>query len=285
MRVHHLNATTMCLPGGRLFIGNGDGPLTGARMVCHCLLIESPAGLVLVDTGLGLEDMQAPSRRSVRRQMSLLGARFDLEDTVVRQLERLGFRREDVRHIILTHMDLDHAGALSDFPHATVHLYAPEHAAGMAPSTLQERARYFQVQWAHGPRWATYEPQGEPWFGFECVRQLEGLPPEVLLVTLVGHTRGHCAVAVDTGSRWLLHAGDAYFFHGEIHGSPPHCPPGPRLMQRIFEHDRPQRLHNQERLRELVRQHSAQVEVFCAHDLSEWERLAKASRAVEGQAA
>jgi glyoxylase-like metal-dependent hydrolase (beta-lactamase superfamily II) len=35
---------------------------------------------------------------------------------VPRQIERLGFRREDVRHIVITHFDFDHIGGLVDFP-------------------------------------------------------------------------------------------------------------------------------------------------------------------------
>src|SRR3546814_2886084 len=59
--------------------------------------------------------------------------------------------------------------------------------------------------------------RGERWFGFEAVRDLDGLPPEILLVPLPGHTWGHSGVAVqEDGGGWLLHAGDAYFYRGEV---------------------------------------------------------------------
>ena len=61
MRIHHLSCGTLCPPGGRLLNPHGDGMF--ARLVCHCLLIETPAsGLVLVDTGLGLNDVARPIR-------------------------------------------------------------------------------------------------------------------------------------------------------------------------------------------------------------------------------
>ncbi|EPX63818.1 hypothetical protein D187_004947 [Cystobacter fuscus DSM 2262] len=270
MRVHHLNGSTLCPVGRSLLLGDPNG-----RLVCHCLLIETSAGLVLVDTALGLDDhLAAPSHKSVRRGMGPMGPRWDPEQTMARQVEKLGFRREDVRHIVLTHLDLDHAGGLPDFPKARVHVYATEHAAAQARHTFKERQRYQSVQWAHGPDWKLHETtRGEPWFGFECVRQLEGLPPEILLVPLVGHTRGHCAVAVDTGERWLLHAGDAYFFHGEMEPED-RCPLGLRLMQSALHMKGPERLHNRERLRELVRTRSDRVRVFCAHDEKEWRALA-----------
>ena len=67
-------------------------------------------------------------------------------------------------------------------------------------------------------KWKTYAPGGERWHGFDGVRALDGLPPEILRVPLVGHTRGHHGIAMrrDGDAGWMLHAGDAYFFHGEL---------------------------------------------------------------------
>src|SRR5689334_9879688 len=47
------------------------------------------------------------------------------------------------------------------------------------------------------------EALGEPWNGVPAVRQLSGLPPETLALPLHGHSRGHAAIAVDTGRGWL----------------------------------------------------------------------------------
>lgn len=53
LKTRHLNCGTMCPMCRRLV--NGDGSLLeSARLVCHCLLIETPRdGVVLVDTGMG----------------------------------------------------------------------------------------------------------------------------------------------------------------------------------------------------------------------------------------
>ena len=61
MRVHHLNTGTMCPIGRRLVNGTGS-IFQRARMVCHCLLIETNDGLALVDTGIGLDDIANPPR-------------------------------------------------------------------------------------------------------------------------------------------------------------------------------------------------------------------------------
>lgn len=297
MRVHHLNCGTVCPPLGRLIRGEG-GLFSRGRMVCHCLLVETDAGLVLVDTGIGLADMADPRERLGPGFVSVLRPRLDPSETAVHQVEALGFSRRDVRHIVLTHLDLDHAGGLSDFPEAEVHVHRPEHAAAMQRATLRERERYRPAQWAHGPRFHLYDAGGEPWFGFDCVRQLDGLPPEILLVPIGGHSRGHAAVAVrasagvsaDTsgadgapwsrrGGSWLLHAGDAYFYRGEMDPNRRTCPVGLDVFQRAVAFDDEARRANQERLRALARDHAARVRVFSAHDDVELERC-RASRDV-----
>jgi hypothetical protein len=61
LRIHHLNCGSLCPRGGKLFGGSG-GPLSPTPMCCHCLLIESDDGLILVDAGLGVEDVNEPRR-------------------------------------------------------------------------------------------------------------------------------------------------------------------------------------------------------------------------------
>ena len=237
-----------------------------ARLVCHSLVVETEDGLVVVDTGLGLDDIADPVRRLGRGFVTLAGPRLDPAETAVRQIERLGFRAGDVRHLVPTHLDVDHAGGLSDFPRARVHVHRAEHAAAMKRATLFERERYRPRHWAHGPAWVLYEETGERWFDLPCVRPLEGLPPEILLVPLAGHTRGHCAVAVRGDRGWLLHAGDAYFFRDEMDLERPRCTPGLLAFQKVAAMREEGRLAAQARLRALRRDHGAEVTIFCAHD-------------------
>ncbi len=221
MRVHHLNCGTMCPPVGRL-ITPTRGIFERGLMVCHCLLIETDAhGLVLVDTGLGTEDVRDPKRLGAIRH--LLASHLTQEETAVRQVERLGFSPSDVRHIVLTHLDLDHASGLGDFPDAKVHCMRKERDAAANPRGL-ERERYRTVQWAHDPEWALYDVDGERWFGFEAVRDLVGLPPSsswspstaTAAVTQrspwTPRTAGSCTPATPTSStaRWIRAARTAH---------------------------------------------------------------------------
>jgi glyoxylase-like metal-dependent hydrolase (beta-lactamase superfamily II) len=103
---------------------------------------------------------------------------------------------------------------------------------------------------------------------------MEGLPPEILLVPLKGHTHGHTGVAVYTKNSWLLHAGDAYYYRGEIDPNKSHCPVGLALVQRLGAVDNRTRRRNQERLRQLVCEHNREIRIFSAHDPVEFKHCA-----------
>ncbi|CCH27892.1 MBL fold metallo-hydrolase [Actinosynnema sp. NPDC047251] len=268
MKVHHLNCGTMRPFGGKLVDGKGSVFQT-ATLVCHVLLLETDDGLVLVDSGMGVDDVRNPGPTLARHWRWTSRPVLDERETALRQVEALGYRAADVRHVVLTHLDLDHGGGLRDFPHAEVHVLEEElTAATRAGKKGNDRTRYPDRQWSHGPKWVTHEPHGETWFGFDGVREFR---PDVLLVPLVGHTKGHTGVAVNTGGKWLLHAGDSYFYHGEM-AATPHCTPGLTFMQRRVETVPELRRSNQDRLRELVGTQAGLVDVFCAHDAVELAR-------------
>jgi glyoxylase-like metal-dependent hydrolase (beta-lactamase superfamily II) len=276
MRVHHLDCCTMC-PRGQSAV-NGDGRLLGrARLVSHCLLLETDGqGLVLVDTGIGVDDV-----RDTRRLGRLFGPAMGIDATKTQmpalpQIQALGFRREDVRHVVLTHVDFDHAGGLPDFPQAKVHVHALEKEAALARATFNARIRYRLPQLAHGPAWETYGALGEPWKGVPAARQLEGLPPEILALPMPGHSRGHAAIAVDTGRGWLVHAGDAYFHRSVLErGDAAAMPWGLRAIERFIAADYGRVRANHAMLAQLAGRDD--VTVFSAHDPVEYERLRAAS--------
>lgn len=264
--------------------GTTESILQRGHLTNHCLLVETSMGLVLVDTGLGLRDVAEPKSRLSAFFLGLLSPDFREEMTAARQIERLGYRVEDVRHIVLTHLDFDHAGGLDDFPNARVHLLQSEERSAAAQKTWLDRQRYRPQQWSSRGRWISYDGGGgDSWFGFESVRVLEGMHEEIALIPLVGHTFGHAGVAVRAENKWYLQAGDAYFYHGEMDHDHPHCTPGLALYQRMMDKDHKRRVLNQKRLRELRRSHQGQVEIFCSHDVAEFERLSGRSAEVPAE--
>ncbi|NPU10509.1 MBL fold metallo-hydrolase [Bradyrhizobium sp. 83002] len=269
MRVHHINTGTMCPRGGRLVSGSGS-LFARARLVCHCLLIEDEDGLVLVDTGIGSADIADPARLGPNwvRQAA---PQLDLAETALQQVRALGFSPDDVRHILLTHLDRDHAGGIGDFPKAKVHVHRAEHAMAVDGAPPPPRGRYVTSQWRHRPDWQHYDDDGEDWFGFRGVRAAVGRSGDILVIPLPGHTPGHCGIAVRRGDTWLLHAGDAYFFHGQLDARP-RMPLLLGLFQRKGDLDRATRLANQARLRRLKCDHGDQVTIVNSHDPVDYEK-------------
>lgn len=261
MHIHHLNCGLL------------NAPLM-PTMVCHVFLVEAARGLVLVDTGFGTDDYAHPRKR-LGAFATVAGLDMDESRAAVRHIERLGFSADDVTDIVLTHMDLDHIGGLSDFGRATIHTTADEHAAATRPNAA-DRLRYRQSQLDHGPDFRLYGGRGDEWHGLTA-HEVDDLPG-IALVPMPGHSKGHAAVAVDGGERgWLLHAGDAVFDASAVTDLSPDGRQlkktvGPRVFERVMGRDAKAIARNHRTLAELAA--SPDVTVVPAHDIRIFSDLA-----------
>nr|WP_246148118.1 MBL fold metallo-hydrolase [Nonomuraea turkmeniaca] len=133
-------------PASRRLTNGTGGLFTAATLVCHCLLVETGQSLVLIDTGFGTRDAEDPVGSLGRRFLRLTRPELDPRESAVRQVIRLGYQPTDVRHIVLTHLDPDHTGGISDFPWATVHLHARDGSASRryagSPACLRRSCRF-----------------------------------------------------------------------------------------------------------------------------------------------
>jgi glyoxylase-like metal-dependent hydrolase (beta-lactamase superfamily II) len=113
-RCHALEAGIQRLDGGAMF-GVVPKPLWEKRiapdprnripLAMRCLLIEHPDGLVLIDTGLGnKEDPKFMDIYGVENQGA--AGPTQLEDA----LAEAGYRADEVKWVINTHLHFDHAG-------------------------------------------------------------------------------------------------------------------------------------------------------------------------------
>jgi glyoxylase-like metal-dependent hydrolase (beta-lactamase superfamily II) len=241
--IHHLNCGTLKVPNF-------------PTVVCHCLLLQEGRNFALIDTGIGLQDFQ----RLDNSLIDMAGFQFNEEDTAVRRLEALGFDPGDVRHIVLTHADPDHAGGLNDFPNAHVHISAEELA-----SFASGHWRYVPAQFSHEPQWMPHQRSNREWFGLEARPIGVRFSSEVLLIPLFGHTLGHCGVAIQQGDKWLLHVGDSYYLREEL--TRDDHPVSSIAIQRAD--DDAQRRNSLAHLRRLMREHGEEVEMIGYHDLKE----------------
>lgn len=132
MKIHHLNCGTI----------HTNLPYPG---VTHCLLLEGEDSLTLIDTGFGMKDYASPSRH-VDLFLKVNGILRDINETAIEQVTKLGFNPQDVRQIILTHLHLDHAGGVQDFPWADVHVLEVEYETAKNPRKLSRIDRIGYVQ-------------------------------------------------------------------------------------------------------------------------------------------
>jgi glyoxylase-like metal-dependent hydrolase (beta-lactamase superfamily II) len=132
--------------------------------------------------------------------------------------------------------------------------------------------RYRPAQWAHHPKIIEHDPAGDTWQGFAAAEQLDTIAPGIVLIALPGHTRGHAAVAVDTGDRWLLHAGDAFYHHGTLDGHS-RVPAIVRAGETLLSYDLKKVRDNHARLAELHQRADPALIIICSHDPALYEPL------------
>lgn len=269
MKIHHLNCGTMCPACERLINGKGSW-LKPATLCSHCLLIETAESLVLVDTGFGTADVKHANQRLGHFFQLLTQPKLDLAETAFHQIKALGYSPADVTDIFLTHLDLDHAGGLSDFSQAHVHVHKTELDYALKPS-IRDRLRYRKAQLTHQAKWQTYAYPEEDWYGLKSFDCSEKLDFEIRMVPLIGHTWGHVGVAIKHDNQWMMHCGDAYFHHSQL-TTPSDMPLGLAIFEKQVETQRILRLDNLKKLQQLKMDHP-DIELFCAHDMTEFERL------------
>lgn len=270
MKVHHLNCGTLCPLCSKLINGHGSLNEPG-KLVCHCLLIEDNNRLMMVDTGLGLQDIKQPNHRLGKFFQKTFKPKLLVEETAHHQIQALGYSPNDVTDIFPTHLDLDHIGGVSDFPNATVHVYQPELEQILKPD-FKDKLRFRQNQFKPTPTWQVYTQTDSKWFGLPAFSLKTKLGLDLFIIPLIGHTKGHVGIAVqqDNG-RWILHCGDAYYHHSQL-DEVKRMPIGLKAFEASVQAIRHERINSLNQLKRLKATHSNEIEFFCAHDPVELDR-------------
>ncbi|WP_316803678.1 MBL fold metallo-hydrolase [Pedobacter nototheniae] len=248
IELHHLNCVKIVSP-------------INSNVCGHCLLLKENEKLLLIDTGIGLLDVQKPLERIGQPLIDLVGYHFEAHQTAVKQIENLGLDAKNVTDCIISHLDNDHIGGLADFPEATVHVAIEE-----LENFLAENPRYLKTPLSHRPSLKTYKKSDADWFGLEARKVHTDFTAEIFLIPLFGHTLGHCGIALKNQDKWLFYVADAYYMRIEL--SDDQHPVNELAKMRADDNDL--RLKTLNKIRNLVNKHP-EIEVFSYHDIEEFK--------------
>jgi N-acyl homoserine lactone hydrolase len=162
-------------------------------------IVEHPEGHIAIDTGLTTR-VRLPVSQRLIAPSPMIADGEEIDD----QMRAKGLRTEDVRRVVLTHLDWDHTGGLGYFPKAEILVHRPEHRFAQK---FMGRWRYRPKLW---PSWLDprlYDLDAEPYGPFAESKRLTE-DGEVRLVPIPGHSIGQVGVIVQTGDVSLFFAAD-----------------------------------------------------------------------------
>jgi glyoxylase-like metal-dependent hydrolase (beta-lactamase superfamily II) len=162
--------------------------------------VEHPEGLIVIDTGL------APGVRVARSQRRFAptpvpGSRAGIAD----RIRAAGLDPADVRRVVITHLDWDHAGNLDAFPRAEVLVHRPEWRYA---ATAFGRARYQGARmWPAAFTPTLYDLDAAPCGPFPASRALTDRG-DAWLVPIPGHSVAQVGVLLRTDAATLFFSAD-----------------------------------------------------------------------------
>jgi len=216
IEIHWLGGGDFRLDGGAMFgavpkvLWQKVYPADSENTIPLCndpLLLKTKEDLIVIDTGLGNKlSKKLQNIYKVGRQWNLPA-----------RLESLGYGREDVTQVILTHCDFDHAGGIEMVEeNGTIGLTFPA-----ATHFIQEK-EWQDVEKPHRRAESTYFPEN---FALLCKKgKLElingnkEVSSGVMLFYTGGHTRGHQIVEIRSNGSVGVHLGDLLPTH--VHNHP-----------------------------------------------------------------
>lgn len=256
-KIYHLNCATLKSLGG--------------AVVCHCLLLETEKGLILVDTGLGVEDVKNPKQRLDFQFRLIVNPTLRMEETAFHQIKKLGFSSDDVRYIILSHLHEDHVGGIDDFPNATMITTKAEY--DFVFSSGKKGTGYNKKQMSGQYNWLLCELNKMKWNGFDACAVFED-SNDLLLVDLKGHTAGQCGLVIKWADKTYFFCADGYYSRKTLVNGGKKTPFQYKLLQFFVSHSRKDAKETESKIVNLF-QREKSIELFCAHDVNEFNALRK----------
>jgi N-acyl homoserine lactone hydrolase len=198
----------------RRALGLGVGKEGWTPIPIPAFLVEHPrVGLVLIDTGLHPSVAVKPSENFGRVALfAFRDIQMDAGQALPAQLRERGLEASAVKAVVMTHLHVDHASGISEFPEAT---FLISRAEWEAATSQGQTHGYMTRQFDHAFDYRLVEFEGsgaESFSGFARSFDLFG-DGSVRMVYTPGHTLGHMSVVLRTASGEVLVAGDAMYLH------------------------------------------------------------------------
>ena len=147
-------------------------------------VIDTGEEIILVDTGLPEETPEIPRNDEAPLYMG------EKITDYVSALENLGYKKEDVSKILITHKHDDHTGEIRSFPNAEVYISKTE-----AEEMKLEGDNIVPVEFTSG--------------SYKNFEKSQKITDGIYLIEAIGHTTGNSIVIVEDDDKY-------YMIHGDV---------------------------------------------------------------------
>lgn len=219
VRVHPLTTGTAMYPADAFYARGGKLALLHSlgfrseriEIPIPAFILEHPgAGLVLVDTGFHASVAVDPKKNMGPILGRVFSARMKPEDAMPDQLRARGFSPKDVKYVVMTHLHVDHASGVAQFPDATFIVTRREWETASEGGLRQG---YVPRQFDHAFDWRTIDFGGDEVSSFASFGRTLDLfgDGSARLAYTPGHTLGHMSLVLRTkGGEFLIAADSIY---------------------------------------------------------------------------
>lgn len=206
-------------------------------------VIDHPKGLVIFDTGPMIEHWPDSKAKDLETTP---------EQRADRQLLTLGYKPEDAKYVVISHMHMDHCGGMTLFPDATFVIRKEELRAAWWPESFEGGYEYNDYKETRGYRYIQPRDDEEVDLFFDG---------SLVCIDTKGHTKGHQSMIVTfPQSGKIVLAADAVMVAANLReGLPPGTCWNSEMAMRAIE-----------RLRHME---SEGAKIITGHDPEAWKGL------------
>jgi glyoxylase-like metal-dependent hydrolase (beta-lactamase superfamily II) len=174
------------------------------QLVSRPILVKTAGERILIETGIG--------NKLTDKQRKIFRIREEWD--IISSLDALGLHKDDIGHVILTHLDFDHAGGITmregdrtslTFPNAKHIIQKRDWEDGLAPSKRASHS-YWSINYD------LLKDSGN----LELVDGDTEIIEGVRTILSGGHHRGHQLVIMESNGEKAIHMGDVLPTHAHF---------------------------------------------------------------------